>query len=47
MTPRFLTLQRVLVIHKYQIEQFGGHEGVRDWNLLHSAIAMPAATFGG
>jgi len=46
-TPGFLTLERVLAIHAYQIEQFGGHEGVRDWNLLHSAIAAPAATFGG
>ncbi len=47
MSPGFLTLERILAIHKYQIEQFGGHGGVRDWNLLHSAIAAAAATFGG
>jgi death-on-curing protein len=46
-TPTFLALDQVLTIHKYQVAQFGGHEGVRDWNLLHSAVAMPAAMFGG
>lgn len=47
MTPRLLTLERVLAIHQYQIKQFGGLTGVRDWNLLHSAIAAAAVTFGG
>lgn len=47
MTPRFLTLERVLAIHQYQLEHFGGLGGVRDRNLLHSAIAAPTATFGG
>jgi death-on-curing protein len=46
-TRPFLTLARVLLIHRYQVGQFGGLEGVRDWTLLHSAIAAPAATFGG
>ncbi len=47
MEPAFLTIDEVLAIHRDQIRRYGGSEGVRDWGLLHSAIAMPAATFGG
>jgi death-on-curing protein len=43
----FLTLEEVVAIHRDQIERYGGSLGVRDWGLLRSAIAMPAATFGG
>jgi death-on-curing protein len=43
----FLTLDEVVSIHRDQIERYGGSLGVRDWGLLRSAIAMPAATFGG
>ena len=43
----FLTLDEVVAIHRDQIERYGGSLGVRDWGLLKSAIAMPAATFGG
>jgi death on curing protein len=42
----FLTLDEVVAIHRDQIERYGGSFGVRDWGLLRSAIAMPAATFG-
>jgi death-on-curing protein len=45
--PVFLTLDEVVAIHRDQIERYGGSLGVRDWGLLQSAIAMPAATFGG
>jgi death-on-curing protein len=45
--PLFLTLNEVVIIHRDQIERYGGSLGVRDWGLLQSAIAMPAATFGG
>jgi death-on-curing protein len=45
--PAFLTLDEVVAIHRDQIERYGGTLGVRDWGLLKSAIAMPAATFGG
>jgi death on curing protein len=45
--PEFLTLDEVVAINKNQIERYGGAIGVRDWGLLKSAIAMPAATFGG
>ena len=47
MKPTFLTIDEVLAIHQDQISRYGGSEGVRDWGLLQSAIAMPAATFGG
>ncbi len=43
----FLTLDELVAIHRDQIERYGGSLGVRDWGLLKSAIAMPAATFGG
>jgi death-on-curing protein len=45
--PVFLTLDEVVAIHRDQIQRYGGSLGVRDWGLLQSAIAMPAATFGG
>ncbi len=47
MEPTFLTLDEVLAIHRDQHDRYGGSDGVRDWGLLQSAIAMPAATFGG
>lgn len=43
----FLTLDEILAIHQDQLARYGGSRGVRDWNLLQSAIAMPAVTFGG
>ncbi len=45
--PVFLTLDQVLYIHKEQIRQLGGSEGLRDMGLLQSALAMPQAEFGG
>jgi death-on-curing protein len=45
--PTFLTIDEVLAIHRDQIARYGGAEWVRDWGLLQSAVAMPAATFGG
>jgi death on curing protein len=45
--PEFLTLDEVVGINLDQIERYGGSIGVRDWGLLKSAIAMPAAMFGG
>jgi death-on-curing protein len=46
-TPVFLSLAEVLEIHRDQIERYGGHAGLRDLGLLQSALAMPAAGFGG
>jgi death-on-curing protein len=45
--PTFLTLDEIVAIHRDQIARYGGSEGVRDWGLLQSAMAMPAATYGG
>lgn len=47
MEPIFLTFVEVVAIHHDQIERYGGLPGVRDWGLLESALAMPAAAFGG
>jgi len=46
-TPVFLSLAEVLEIHRDQIERYGGHAGLRDLGVLQSALAMPAAGFGG
>lgn len=43
----FLNLAEVIEIHKDQIERYGGHPGLRDYDLLCSAVAMPEASFGG
>jgi len=45
--PVFLTLGEVIEIHHDQIERYGGDPGLRDLGLLQSAIATPAAGFGG
>ncbi len=47
MEPTFLTLDEVIEIHRDQVERYGGHAGIRDMGLLHSAVAMPQASFGG
>ncbi len=47
MEPVFLTIDEIVAIHRDQIARYGGSEGVRDWGLLQSAIAVPAASFGG
>jgi death-on-curing protein len=43
----FLTLDEVLSLHADQIARYGGSALVRDVGRLESALAMPAATFGG
>lgn len=43
----FLTLDEILALHADQIDRYGGRPGVRAIDLLESAIAVPAATFGG
>lgn len=47
MIPKFLSLAEVLSIHKDQITRYGGAPGIRDMDLLKSAIGMPPATYGG
>jgi death-on-curing protein len=45
--PIFLDVGRVLELHSVQLQRYGGQAGVRDPGLLESAVAMPAAAFGG
>lgn len=47
MAPQFLSLDDVLESHTEQIATYGGGEGIRDVGLLESALAQPAAMFGG
>jgi death-on-curing protein len=47
LAPIFLNLAEVLEIHSDQVERYGGDTGLRDLGLLQSALAMPAAGFGG
>ena len=46
MDPLFLGLDEVAAIHRDQIERYGGISGIRDIELLQSAVAMPAAGSG-
>jgi death-on-curing protein len=41
----FLTLADVKMIHADQIRRYGGMQGIRDINLLDSALNYPQATF--
>lgn len=46
-TVAFLTLAEVVEIHADQIKRYGGADGLRDVNLLSSAVAMPYSSFSG
>ncbi len=41
----FFTVTDVKMIHAEQIQRYGGFPGIRDINLLDSAIHYPQATF--
>ena len=41
---KYLTVEQVLEMHDAFIEKFGGLHGIRDMNLLLSAIETPKAT---
>jgi death-on-curing protein len=45
--PLFLTLDEALELHRESIDRYGGCYEIRDMGLLQSALAMPAAFFGG
>ena len=47
MEPNFLTFPELLAIHHDQVSRYGGDPGIRDIELLKSAIGMPPATYGG
>jgi death-on-curing protein len=44
---KFLTLSEVLLILDDQINNYGGTYGIRDINLLSSAVYMPESSFEG
>lgn len=46
LNPKFLTYNQILRLHELQIEEFGGHPGVKDEGLVQSAIAQPQAGIG-
>jgi death-on-curing protein len=46
-TPWFLTYNEVIEIHVDQITRYGGTQGIRNEELLRSALAQPETTFGG
>jgi death-on-curing protein len=43
----YLSLEQVLQLHQTQLARYGGDTGLRDRGLIESALARPAATFGG
>ena len=47
MAPKFLSLAEITEIHQDQIVRYGGASGIRDIDLLKSALGMPSVTFGG
>lgn len=44
---KYLTVEEVVVIHDRYVEQFGGSLGIRDHNLLESAVLRCQSGFGG
>ncbi len=47
MNTSYLTLEQILVIHEDQIERYGGISGLRNLELLESALFRPQSTFDG
>jgi death-on-curing protein len=43
----YLSFEQLLLLHRVQIERYGGSPGVRDAGALDAAAARPAASFGG
>ncbi len=46
-TPRFLTVDEVIDLHRELIQRFGGSLGVRDAGLLDSAVHAAQSSYGG
>ena len=42
-----LSKKQILMLHTQLIQQTGGSDGVRDYNLLDSALENPFQSFGG
>jgi death on curing protein len=43
--PRWISRRGLLILHKESLAQFGGLDGIRDENLLESALARPQNRF--
>ena len=43
---KYLTVKQVLLIHYLSIKRFGGSSGIRDIELVESAVGRPWASFG-
>ena len=41
-----LSKEQILMLHTQLIQQTGGSDGVRDYNLLDSALETPFQSFG-
>lgn len=44
--PLFLSIEDVIEIHADQIKRYGGSQGIREVELLQSALGMPQAGLG-
>ena len=44
---KYPNLDEIVAIHFRVTQKTGGSQGVRDWDLLNSALARPQSTFGG
>ncbi len=44
---KYLTVKDVLLLHQMQIDAFGGSHGLRDFDLLESAVMRPQTSFDG
>ncbi|MGE3535220.1 MAG: type II toxin-antitoxin system death-on-curing family toxin [Parachlamydiales bacterium] len=44
---KYLTSKHVIALHDKLLIEFGGLKGIRDKNLLHSALEAPKMSFGG
>lgn len=42
-----LSKEQILMLHSQLIEEYGGSDGVRDYNLLDSTLENPFQSFGG
>lgn len=42
-----LSKEQILMLHSQLIEEYGGSDGIRDYNLLDSALENPFQSFGG
>ncbi|BAU12509.1 death-on-curing family protein [Leptolyngbya sp. NIES-3755] len=45
--PKFIEIADVMRIHDSIIDRYGGASGIRDLDLLDSALAQPQVTFAG